>query len=344
MWPFKQDRQQEERSSNANAQTMESIANISQFADPTSNGNVFAVTSFISKQGSGYKFETASKDLGRLLNLSPDKKISANDYWSAIYMQLLTYGNAYSKLSFNRAGEVEKIEFIENCYPYIITNQNGIKEIKHYLLDGRIVQNHYILHFKMNSMDGLIGRSPLFTCKKYMQGIQAVEMWNSDLFENAERPSGFYSLDGEFNNEEAVQRFKDSVNEAKNGKSLVLTNGIKYQPLSMNSVDLDFINQQHFSVQQVCRLFSLDPQFLAESESATSYASQKEASKSLYSRTILPLLEIVQSELKLKTMSEISINNQELSRLGALDRANYYKLLLDGGAITPEKIAELEGF
>jgi HK97 family phage portal protein len=141
--------------------------------------------------------------------------------------------------------------------------------------------------------------------------------------------------------------------KSKQGQSLVLENGIEYQPLSLSAVDADYVEQAKFSVEQACRLFALDSIFVSHSgTNSQSYASQREASKSLYSNTLRPYIEAVTAELHIKLLTssqrlageKIEVNQNELQSLSVKDRIEVYEKLLSAQVITPEQVAKIEGF
>ena len=344
MWPF---RKNEER----NAQPL-AISNLEKYGStaPESTANVFSVTSFISKQLANYQFE-ATPELESVINAGTEQA-NRSALWSSIYLALLNTGNAYLLLDWSKAGKLKSIQHV-TASPTIHTDANAQPYIKSYNVGGKTFPLYKIAHFRINSLNGLMGRSPITVCREAVEGIKEVESYSTEIFQNIKRPSGLFKFTNTYKDKNAINTFRDSLAKSKQGQSLVLENGIEYQPLSLSAVDSQYVEQAKFSVEQACRLFALDPIFVSHSgTNSQSYASQREASKSLFNNTLRPYIEAVTAELHIKLLTpsqrlageKIEVNQNELQSLSVKERIEVYEKLLSAQVITPQQVAEIEGF
>lgn len=345
MWPFKKE---EQRAASAPL----AIKNLDEFGNtsPASVANIFAVTSFISKQLANYKFE-APEQLEQLLNTGTEQA-NFSALWSSVYLSLLNTGNAYLLLDWDKNGKLNSFKPVLAA-PNIYTDTNSQPYVKSFTVGGTTYPTYRVAHFRINSLNGLLGRSPITVCRESVEGIRKVEAFSNEIFNFIKRPAGIFKFTNSFKDENTIDRFRESLAKTPNGKSLVLENGIEYQPLSMSAVDSDYVEQAKFSVEAACRLFALDPLFISHAgTNSQSYNSAVSARESLYNNTLKPYLEAVTAELNLKlitpaqriTGAKVEVNQNELLSLGVKDRVEVYKSLVDMGAITPEQVAEKEGF
>ncbi len=344
MWPFKK----EERS--AQPLAISNLKDFGSIAPLEATANIFAVTSFISKQLSTYQFE-APDALESVINNGTEQS-NRSALWSSIYLALLNTGNAYLLLDWSKAGKLKSIQPV-NAAPTIHTDNNSQPYIKSYNVGGKTFPLYRIAHFRINSLNGLMGRSPITVCREAVEGIREVESYGTEVFQNVKRPSGFFKLTGSFISADSMARFKDGIKNIKSGQTMVLENDMDYKPISLSAVDADYVAQAKFSVESACRLFALDPLFISHSgTNSQSYNSAVSARESLYNNTLRPYLEAVTAELNIKlitpsqrsTGAKVEVNQNELLSLGVKDRVDVYEKLLNANVITPEQVGKREGF
>jgi HK97 family phage portal protein len=87
------------------------------------------------------------------------------------------------------------------------------------------------------------------------------------------RPSGMLTTDQKLN-PGAAERLKTDIKQAigglqNSGKILIGEQGLKFQPFSMTSADLEFIASRQFQLQEVARIFRIPPHMLGEMSRST---------------------------------------------------------------------------
>lgn len=126
-----------------------------------------------------------------------------------------------------------------------------------------------VFHLKDLSANGLIGLSPIALAREAIALSLAQEQQQARLMGNGARPSGILTTDKTLTKEVAA-RLKADWNELhggllNSGRTAVLEAGLKWQALSLSSVDLQFLQLRQFQVIEICRIFRVPPHMVGDS-------------------------------------------------------------------------------
>lgn len=133
-----------------------------------------------------------------------------------------------------------------------------------------------VLHYKAYSEDGIEGISVLRRASLTLGTAQAAQAYENSLWTNGGQPSGVLATDTDLNGYKDVLqadgittkkvRLKDIVRadwERIHGgpgnafRMAILDLGLKYQPISMNNTDAQFVESSEIRVADVCRFFGV---------------------------------------------------------------------------------------
>lgn len=299
---------------------------------------VFSAINFIAKQVASYPLKSDNGFINTLISETPDEIITANQWKLSTMLNLLLSGNAYCRIHWNRSGYPKSLEFLQSNRVTPVIEQYRLKG---YFVDGKATLNKNIVHFRINSIDGLTGRSPVSVCRDSIGLGLAQQNQSADQQANGMKPSGVIEYP-EFLNSERGKKFKTSLNERQSGEVLVLEGGANWKQVSMSNADAEFIEQRKFSVDEVARIFNLDKIWLQNSGTGAKYDEVNASQKSLLTNTIAPYLIAIESELSLKLMDSIKFNLAELQRLDAKTRYEVYTTAEALGVLTAEDIKQRE--
>jgi HK97 family phage portal protein len=124
-----------------------------------------------------------------------------------------------------------------------------------------VVPASEIIHDKMNCLfHPLVGLSPIFAAGlPAVQGLR-IEENSAVFFGNGARPSGVLVAPG-FINDETATRMKEmwesKFSGTNAGKIAVLGDGLKYEPMTMSSVDAQMIEQLKWTSETICGCFGV---------------------------------------------------------------------------------------
>lgn len=344
MWPFNR-----EKRSAYTLQELEALLGVanSRAGVPVNNTTaqtvaaVFGAVSFISKSVGNYPLYTENQQLVELLTLSPDGTLTANHWKAAVMQNLLLSGNAYSRIRWNRDGTVQKLEFLHSSRVSPVIEQTYT--LKGYLVDGAPVTRSNILHFKINSIDGFVGRSPIQVCKDAVGLGMAQQNQASDQVAKGLRPNGVIEFPGSLGTKTG-ETFRNSLGKRSSGDTLILEGGGVWKTVALSNVDAEFLESRRFSVDEVARIFNLDKIWLQNSQHGARYDELGASQKSLLTNTLQPYMIELESELTMKLGFPVKFNLSELQRLDPKTRYDTYKQAIESGILTVEEVRQREGF
>jgi HK97 family phage portal protein len=124
----------------------------------------------------------------------------------------------------------------------------------------------------------------------------AATRWNKALLDNAARPSGalvYEPKDGSTFSVEQFDRLKAELEASfqgvgNAGRPMLLDGGLKWQALSLTPADMDFVSLKAAAAREIALAFGVPPMLLGLPGDNT-YANYREANRSLWRLTILPL-------------------------------------------------------
>lgn len=204
---------------------------------------------------------TVDSNLLNLLNKEPMLNQSRYMMMYAVISNLILTGNAYVLIHRNGDG-VERLEFVESSQVNVIQDmETGTYRYDVTMPYGSILYKcdpHDILHFRISTVDGWLGRSPLLSLKDEVElqsnGLKVL----NKFFSNGVFSGGILKLkDGAVNNA-AKRKIKtdfDKINEG--GGTMVLDDTQDYQPNQINTEVLKLIQANKFSTQQIAKVLGI---------------------------------------------------------------------------------------
>lgn len=179
----------------------------------------------------------------------------------------LQFGNAYILKQRDGRGVVVGLHVLspQYCRPLIADNGDVYYEVSADALSGVrqqiTIPAREIIHDRYNCLfHPLVGLSPIFANGlAATQGLAAQES-ATKLFQNGARPGGLLTAPGAISDETA-QRLKDhwdnNYSGVNAGKVAVLGDGLKYEAMTMKSVDAQLVEQLKWSAEVVASTYHI---------------------------------------------------------------------------------------
>jgi len=215
----------------------------------------------------------ASASAWRLIR-RPAARRSWPSLMSAIVQGLLLDGNCLCRLDLDGRGAVVGLTVVPWSWvkPVIVGNQLAYDiwadhpEAKLMELPKRLLEGD-VIHFRGQSDAEFVGQSVLSRARGPVTEGLEIEKLAAANWRNGARPSAAMSLDT-FLDDSRRKRFEDETfpkiaGAINAGKMILLEGGMKYLPLSMNSVDSQFIETRQLNTAQICSLFGV-PEILIQ--------------------------------------------------------------------------------
>lgn len=277
------------------------------------NSDIFTAIDIISKDiaSTSIKFNDrdsyidADKKILKLLNKRPNPYLDAWHFKYIIVANMLLNGNSYIEIVRNEQGEPIELYHMQNSATSIQQEDDKIKY--HYIdeLDGHVqLDVEDVLHFRMFTLDGFNGYSPLFSLANEIGISMGSKRFLNDFFKNGGTSTAVLKYqEGRYSEEELSlikQNFENS--QLKNNNGLVmLDDTMSFDRLQVPTEVLNFLNSYKFSTQQVAKVFGLPTSKLAIENVNTSI---KDSGIEYYRNTLYPIFSMMNAEIEEKLFAQ----------------------------------------
>lgn len=285
----------------------------------------------------------------RLFN-NPSQDVMPVIFREALMTSVLTWGNGYAYITRNRSYEPTALDFVDP--QDVVVKRAGnrvfyeIKNFKDNLSSDRM------LHIPALSFNGVIGKGPIEVARQSLGGGLAVQKFGNQFFKNGAKSSGILSHPMQLS-DKARENLRDKFEKRMkggDGGTMILEEGIKYQPISIPPEQAQFLQSRKFTVEEVARWFGVPPHLLSDLDRAT-FSNIEHQGIEFVVYSLTPWVVRWEQELnrKLLSFSErknhfFKFNMNGLLRGDSKARAEYYRLLLDMGVLSINEVRQLEEF
>ena len=138
------------------------------------------------------------------------------------------------------------------------------------LSDGtsnRVLDRRDVIHIQAPSIDGVKGASPVLECKEAIGVNLTIEGHVARLFGRGARPSGVLSHPGRLGAEVGTRvkaSWQATQGGGASGGTALLEEGMKFEPITLNSVDSQTLELWQHSILEICRVFRVPPHMVFE--------------------------------------------------------------------------------
>ena len=294
-----------------------------------------------------------------ILHYNPNEYTTSNAFFSALEVWRNLRGNSYARIfREGRTGRVASLELInpDRVAGYVIVNNNLFYKIQE--KDSREVKEvpaMEILHFRMVTKDGIEGINPIEALRLNLSTTwEAMGTIEEFYKNNAINPKAIKSTVSGANQGamlKALEVLKRDYQGAKGaGAILPLPPNTEIQELQMNAIDAVFLQMMEFNDNKIAALYGI-PAHLVGNQTASKYNDIEQTQLAYKTNTISAITRMYRQELEYKLLttserssgSSIEFNLMSLVETDHRSRLEGYRILANIGAITPNKIALLEG-
>lgn len=150
-----------------------------------------------------------------------------------------------------------------------------------------------IIHDRMITlMHPLIGVTPLYACGlSALQGL-TIQNTSNRFFTNGAQPGGLLIAPGDILDADAADlkaNWQANFTGEKSGQVAIISGGMKYEPLSVNAVDAQLIEQLRWTAETICACYHV-PSFMIGVGPAPPFASVEPMQQQYYSQCIQSLV------------------------------------------------------
>ena len=293
-------------------------------------------------------------DSGKLPNILHDV---ANDEMSAfawrkyLFEQVLTGGRCVSYIERNASGEILNIWPLDPHHTRVDHVVEDRKMVKIYTYKGNKYAAEEVIDItfmmKANQLDI---RGPIMTNKDAIGLAIAATRYGSKAFQSGGIPP--MTLQGPFQSGAAAQRASDDVAKttaklAREGKPVMaIPMGHELKPVGFNPTEMQLLELQRFSIEQIARIYSLPPIFLQDLSKGT-YSNTEQQDLHFVKHTLKRWIEQFEQELNLKLFPRgsklyVEFNVDGLLRGDFKTRMEAHATTIQNGIRTPNEVRDIE--
>lgn len=264
---------------------------------------------------------------------------------------LLLHGNAYVGVLNDNNGRVAELYALRPDRVSIEADARGWPGSYLYRV-GEVIQRldpASLIHVRsFHPTDDHYGLGCLGAAAGAVAVHNAATRWNKALLDNAARPSGalvYDTKDGVPFSVEQFERLKTELEAqfqgtANAGRPMLLDGGLKWQALSLTPADMDFVSLKAAAARDIALAFGV-PSMLLGLPGDSTYANYREANRSLWRLTILPLARKIVGALAQGLTPwfpgvTIDVNVDRVPELSE-DRERLWSMVSGADFLTPEE-------
>lgn len=205
---------------------------------------------------------TIDESLLHILNKEPKENQSHYTMMYAVVSNLILTGNAYVLIHRNNDGSVKELEFVETQQVNVIRDlATGLYRYEVNMPYGNIMYKcdpRDILHFKLSTTDGWLGRSPLLSLNDEISlqtnGLKVL----NNFFSKGVFSGGILKLlNGTVNNQTKAKIREDFEKVNGAGGTIVLDETQEFNENKINTEVLKLIQANKFSTQQIAKVLGI---------------------------------------------------------------------------------------
>ena len=265
---------------------------------------------FMKRKGEIFVEDRESR-LYYLLNVQPDYTTSAFDFWRQVVQNVLLDGNAYIVPVYSPV--TMKVDRLVLCSRGTVAHDtiNDVYDVYDIIngISGRYDESE-IIHIKnLTGNNPKVGVSVLSYARMTLGIASTGDAETKNRFETGGIVRGFVSNDssvrgfGEYQDQQLKNTAADIDTRLQNGERILNMPGqVKWDQISQNSTDMQFLETRKFTVREICRFFGVHPSFVFD-DTSNNYKSAEMANVAFLSNTLNPLLRCIEVELHRKLVS-----------------------------------------
>lgn len=276
----------------------------------------------------------------RVLKLlrKPNPYMTMLNFLKFVVVNMALRGNAFALIERNGKGDVIGLVPLDGRTVKIDTEDDLLYTVTPSEGNPFPVSPENMLHFKLFSLDGIVGLSPLEYQAETMGLAKAGQQWSARFMRKGGFTGGYVIYDGfltEQQQEQILKRFPD-VRKADTddiGKMAILQGGPKIHPAGISQKDAQFIESQQFQEEALAGIYGV-PLWLANRAGKTSIMGSNLEQQLIGFITfgLKPYIDTVEDELNSKLFGAsgrfVEFVVEGLMRADSAGRSTYY-----GGAL-----------
>lgn len=303
----------------------------------------------------GSKERAADHPLYELLHDAPNEWSSSYEFRVAMQTALCLHGNAYAFINRDASGRVvELVQLPSQAVSVEADELTGEPAYRITERDGgqRLHDRRQIFHLRALGAAGHVGVAPIQQAREAIGLSLAMEEHAARLFSAGARPSGVFKI-AKALGPETLKRLRESFSAAhaggaNAGKTLILEDGMTFEPLQFSAVDLQFLELRRYQVAEIARVFRVPLHMLGDLERAT-FSNVEHLGRQFLSFTLLPHLKLWEGAIRRALLLPgerrdyfAEFLTDDIARADLAARFEAYAKAITNGVLSPNEVRAAE--
>lgn len=286
----------------------------------------------------------------------PNEFMTGFDFHELMNSSLQLKGNAVAVIFRNTKGEPNRIIPVDwnTVFPYIHQGKL-IYEVNDLLFNIRgTFFSDDILHYKIFSRNGIVGRSPIQVAKDNIGLALSAENFGSEFFAKGGNHKAVIETQSGFKSFEDYKKWREKFDQEHSGANSnqgtpVLQPGMSYKQLGMSMEDAQFIATRQFQISDIARWFNVPAHMLHDLSKAT-FSNIEHQDLQFIKYSLRGLITRQEKEWEFKMFSperrnriDVKFNMDDMARGDMTARSNYITSMVNGGILVQNEGRKIEG-
>jgi HK97 family phage portal protein len=302
----------------------------------------------------GQKVEAADHTASAVLS-NPNSYQTRVDFWGQFMACALFTGNVYVFLQRDVHNVIRAMHILDPRRVTVMMAEDGSvfyrigQERLAELLGQDYIPARDILHHRLLTLNHpLCGLTPLYAAGVSAMTGQTIQQNSFAFFSNMSRASGVLTSPGKIS-QELANRLKTEWDQnfkgGAMGRTAVLGEGMKWEPLTISAADAQLIEQLRWSVEDVARCFRV-PTYMLTDASKVSFKNAEQLARNYYSQTLAYHIESIEARIDqafdLTGNTSCEFDLATLLRMEFDARMSAYQTGIQSGVLTINEARKLE--
>jgi HK97 family phage portal protein len=293
----------------------------------------------------------ASGPLEGILHDAINDSMSSFEWRKYMFDQVFTGGRCVTYIERSSNGAVKNLWPLDPKYTRVEHRTEGKRQIKVYLCKGITYAANEVIDVPfMLKSNGLDVRGPISTNRDAIGMAIAASRYGSKAFQSGGIPP--VALQGPFQSGTSAARAsedvaKTTVKLAREGRTVMaLPMGHEMKTIGFNPEQMQLIELQRFSIEQIARIYSLPPVFLQDLTHGT-FSNTEQQDLQFVKHTLKRWIEQVEQEMNLKLFPRgskqyVEFNVDGLLRGDFKTRMEAHATTIQNAIRTPNEVRTIE--
>lgn len=324
------------------------------------SGNLAAVPLKLYRRLEDGGREAASEHpLYEVLQTQTSPTLTAFEAREWLIASVLMYGNGFARIERNGRGQVIALHPLVAGTVTVERLGSGRLRYKHAQPNGgtEVLLQDEVLHLRYRTSDGVLGMSPIQIAAATFGLALSQQDAAGAAAENSFRPAGVLSFPEKLgaagksagNVDDIIDKFKSRFNGAmKANEIMVLDGGAKFEAVTFNSKDSEFLESRKLSNLDICRVFGVPPSVAGITDNST-YSNSEQESRALVTRCLAPMAKRIESAMNVALLTPesrkqffIEHDLNGLTRGDLAQRYQAYAIGRNNGWLNVDEIRKME--